>query len=165
MVVDRRQRALAVGAQAERLARRRPMADRAVHLFAAQHQLHRPPDQAGGEDAQHLRPRNHALGTEAATQERAADQDVVRRDPEQPGNPPLRPGQALARRVDREAVAVPDGHDRVRFHCIVVLGWCLVDRLDAVLRRCQPGLDIAMTHLGRQAKAAQSGREIGRAHV
>ena len=116
MVVDRRQRALAVGAEAERLACRRSMADRAVHLFPAQHQLHRPPDQAGGQDAQNLRPRDHALGAEPATQEGAADQDVLRRDPEQPGDPLLRPGQALARRVHQETVTVPGGHDGVRFH-------------------------------------------------
>ena len=153
MVVDRRQRALAVGAQAERLARRRSMADRAVHLFPAQHQLHRPPDQAGGQDAQHLRPGNHALGAEPAAQKRAADQDVLRRDPEQPGDPPLRPGQALARRVHQKTVTVPGGHDGVRFHCVVVLGGGLIDRLDPVFRCCQPGLDIAVTHLGRRADA------------
>ena len=153
MVVDRRQRAVAVGAEAERLACRRSMADRAVHLFPAQHQLHRPPDQAGGQDAQHLRPRDHALGAEAATQEGAADQDILRRDPEQPGDPPHCPGQALARRVHQKTVTVPGGDDGVRFHGVVVLGWGLVDRLDPVLRCCQPGVDIAVTHLGRRADA------------
>jgi hypothetical protein len=97
MVVDCRQRALAVGAQPERLPRRRAMADRPEHLFPAQHQLHRPPDQACGEDAEGLRPGNHALGAKPTTEEWAEDMDIFRGDPKQPGDPRLRPGQTLAR--------------------------------------------------------------------
>jgi len=45
MMVDGRERAVAVGTQAQPLPRRRPMADRAVHLLPAQHQLDGPADQ------------------------------------------------------------------------------------------------------------------------
>ena len=78
------------------------MADRPVHLVAAQHQLDRPPDHPGGEDAQHLRPGDHALRAEAAAEEGAADMDLLRREAEQPGDAAARHLQALARHVDRQ---------------------------------------------------------------
>ena len=39
--------------------------------------------QLRGQDAQHLRPRQQALGAEAAAQEGTADMDILRRDAEQ----------------------------------------------------------------------------------
>ena len=134
VMVDRRQRAVAVGAQAQRLPRRRAMADRAVHLLAAQHQLDRPADQPRRHDAENLRPGDQALGAEAAAEERAADMDVLRRDAEQAGDAALRHRQALARRVDRQPVAVPRGDDRMRLHRVVILRRRLVGRLDARAR-------------------------------
>ena len=47
VMIERGQRAIAVGAEAQGLARRRAMADRAVHLLAAQHELDRAADQRG----------------------------------------------------------------------------------------------------------------------
>ena len=69
------------------LPRRRTVADRAVHLLAAQHELDRPADQPRRHDAEDLRPGHQPLRAEAAAEERAADLDLVRRDAEQPGEP------------------------------------------------------------------------------
>ena len=153
VMIDRGQRAVAVGAHAQGLPRRRAMADRAVHLLAAQHQLDRPADQPRRHDAEHLRPRDEALGAEAAAEERTADVDVLRRDAEQSRDPPLRHDEALARRVDRERVAVPRRDDRVRLHRVVVLRRRLVGRLDPLRRGGEPGLDIAALHFRRIADA------------
>ena len=46
------QPAFAIGADAQRLPRRRAMADRAVHLVTPQHEFDRTSDQLCGEDAQ-----------------------------------------------------------------------------------------------------------------
>ena len=98
-------------------------------------------------------PGDQALGAEAAAEERAADMDVLRRDAEQSGDPPLRHGEALARRIDRERIAVPCRHDRVRLHRIVVLRRRLVGRLDALRCARKTGLDIAALNDGRIADA------------
>ena len=50
-MIERGQRAVAGEAESQALARRRAMAERSVELFAAQHELHRAPDQPGGKDA------------------------------------------------------------------------------------------------------------------
>ena len=63
VMVDRGQHAIAVGADAQRLAGRRTMADRAVHLFTAQHELDRLADQPRRQDAEDLRPRDQALAS------------------------------------------------------------------------------------------------------
>ncbi len=73
--------------------------------------------------------------------------DVLARDAEQAGDPVLGPGEALARRVDREPVAVPCRDDGVRLHRIVVLRRRLVGRLDPVRGRGEAGLDIAVPDL------------------
>ena len=61
------------------------MPDRAEHLRARQHQLHRPAHQPGRQERQNLRTREERLRAEAAAEERAADEHVLRRDAEQPG--------------------------------------------------------------------------------
>ena len=151
-MIERGQRAVAADAQAQPLARRRAMADRAVHLVAAQHQLDRPPDQPGGEDAQDLRPGDQALRAEAAAEERAADKDLLRRDAEQPGDAAARHHQALARRVDRQRIAVPGGDDGVRLHRVVVLRRRLVGRVDPRGGRREARFDIAFADLGGRCR-------------
>ena len=79
--------------------------------------------------------------------------------PNSPAMRALRHRQALARRVDRQPVAVPRGHDRVRLHRVVVLRRRLVGRLDALRRRGEPGLDIAAMHLGGIADADRGRHE------
>src|SRR6267154_4963138 len=107
VVVDRGEPAIAVDADAKRLPGRRAVADRTVHMFTAQHELDRLADQPRRQDAKDLRSGNQSLGAEAAAEVRAADMDLVRRDAEQPRDPSLRHGETLARRVNRQAVAIP----------------------------------------------------------
>ena len=153
VMIDRGQQAVAVGADAKPLAGGRAMADRAVHLFAAQHELDRPADQSSRHDAEDLRPGDQALGAEAAAEEGAADMNLLRGDAEQSRDPPLGHGEALARRIDRQRVAVPRRHDGVRLHGVVVLGGRLVGRIDALRCRRETRLDIAAPHFGRIADA------------
>ncbi len=148
-MVEGRQHALAVHADAQRLPRRWSMADGPVHLVAAKHQLDRSADQPGRQNAEDLRPGDEALGAEPTAQKGAADVDVLRRDAEEPGDPCLRHGHALAGHIDGEPVAVPCGDDRVRLHRVVVLRRRLVGRLDAPRGCGEPRLDIADLRLGR----------------
>ncbi len=55
VMIDRGEPARVVDAEAQFLARGGAMADRAVHVFTAQHQLDRPADQPRRQDAEHLR--------------------------------------------------------------------------------------------------------------
>ena len=121
VVVDRRQPALTVGGDAEALASRCAMAYGAIHLLAAQHQLDWPADQPGRQNAEQLRPGDEALGAEAAAEERAANMDIPWWHAEQSSDPRLGHGEALARRIDRQCVAVPSRDNRVRLHRIVIL--------------------------------------------
>ena len=74
-------------------------------------------------------------------------------DPEQSREAPLRHGETLARRIDRECIAVPCGHDRMRLHRVMILGRSLVGRFD-LLRRCgEARRDIAPMLLRRIADA------------
>src|ERR1700756_4574457 len=98
-MIDCDQLAVLVGAPAQGLPRRRPVADRTVHLLAPQHELDRLSNHAGREDAENLRSGDQAFAAEAAAEERAADVNVIRRDSEQAGKTPLRNGETLARRI------------------------------------------------------------------
>src|SRR5260221_11722473 len=107
MMIDRGQHAVAVSADAQRLAGRRTMAHRPVHLFTAEHELDRPADQSGRQDAEDLRPGDEALGAEAAPQEGAANMDRLRGDAEEPRDTHLGQGAALAWRIDGHTIAIP----------------------------------------------------------
>src|SRR5579871_3779435 len=76
LMLDRRQPASRVGAEAQPLPARGAMADRTIHLVATKHELHGPADQACGHDAENLRAREQALAAEAAAEEWAADVDI-----------------------------------------------------------------------------------------
>jgi hypothetical protein len=106
------------------------MAYRAVHVLTAQHEFHGLADQLRRQDAEDLRPGEKAFRAEAAAEVRAANMDLVRRDAEQPGDSSLRHRKALARRIDRQRVAVPRHDDRMRLHGIVILRRRLVGRID-----------------------------------
>ena len=146
VMIDRGQPPIGIDADLKPLPGGRAMADRPVHLLAAQHQLDRPADQPGGQDAEHLRPGDHALRSEAAAEKRTANLDLVGRDAEQPRDPALRHRQALARRIDRQGIALPGRHDGVRLHGIVVLGRRLIGRIDARRGDRKACLDIAAAH-------------------
>ena len=121
-------------------------------------------DEARRQDAEHLRPGHEALGAEAAAEERAADVDVLRAGCRtSPASAPLRHGEALARRVDGQRVAVPCGHDRVRLHRVVVLRRRLVGRVDPPRgrRRGRPRHRLRCASAGvadAHARAARSSR-------
>ena len=106
-----------------------------------------------------LRTGDEAFRTEAATQERAADLDVLGRNAEQFGNACLRHRQALARRIDGQRVAIPCRDDRVRLHRIVILRRCLVGRVDANGRRREACRNIAVLHRGGSADAYRGWHE------
>ena len=153
IVRERRQLAVLVGADAQRLPRRRPMTDRTEHLFARQHELDRPPGHARGHDAEHLRPCNEALAAEAAAEKRTADLNPVGRNAEQFGDALLRPDDPLARHIDRELVAVPGRHDRVRLHGIVILRRRLVGGGDLRRGRSETGFGVTVVEFRREARA------------
>ena len=159
VVAQRRQPALLVGAHAQRLPGGGAVPDGAEHLLSPQHQLDRAADEAGGHDAEDLRPLDQPLRPEAAAEERAADVDALGRNAEQPGDASLCHRHALARRVDGQGVAVPRRHDGVGLQRVVVLRRRFVDRLDPNRRCRKPGLDVAMAILGRHAGADIRGRE------
>ena len=162
-MIERRQLAVDVGTHPQGLPRRSPVSHRAVHLLATEHQLDRLSHHAGRHDAENLRSRDEAFGAEAAAEERTADVDLVGRDAEKSGEASLRHGKTLARRIDRERIAVPCGHDRVRLHRVVILGCGLVGRLDPLRRGGETGLDIAAMHLRRIADAdARRHEALGR---
>ncbi len=129
------------------------MADRPEHLVARQRQLDRAAELAGGEDGQRVRPGHVRLGAEAAAEERAADMDVLRRNPEEPGIAHPRQHDRLVGRVERQAVAVPLRDHRVRLHGVVVLVRRLVFGLDAPGCRRMPRGDVALLHRSRIAEA------------
>src|SRR5437879_4762427 len=99
-MIDRDQPALLVGAQTQGLPRRRPVADRTIHLLASQHELDRLANHAGRDDAENLRSRDQTFAAEAAAEEWTADVNAVGRDSEQAGKTALRNGETLARRID-----------------------------------------------------------------
>ncbi len=152
-------RAVGAGAEAHGLPRRRAMADRAEHLLAPRHQLHRAADQARGHDPEHLRRPNHALGAEAAAEKGGADVDAARLDAEQPGDAALRHRHALTRRIQDQVVAVPFRHDGVRLHRVVVLGGRFVARLDPPLGRGEAGRHVAVPGIALLADADRGGHE------
>ena len=147
-MVDGGQLAGLVGTQCQSLPCRRPMAGGAIHLLAAQHELDRPADHTGRNDAKNLRTGDKSFGAKTTADEGAADVDLVRRHAEQTRQTALGHRQALGRRVDRECVTVPVGDDGVGFHGVVILRWCLVGRID-VLGGCgDAGRHIALVHHG-----------------
>ncbi len=152
-MIERCQLAVIVGTDPQGLPRRRPMSHRTKHLLAPQHQLDRFTHQTGRHDAEHLRAGDHAFGAEAAAEEWTADMDFVRRDAEQSGEPPLRHGKTLARRIDRQRIAIPCGDDRMRLHCVVILRSGLVGRFDALCGCGETGFDIAAMRRRRMAGA------------
>jgi hypothetical protein len=74
---------------------------------------------------------------------------MVRVDPEQIRDAGLRHGKPLARRVDRQRVAVPCRHDGVGLHGIVILRRGLVGLIDAQRRGGKTRFDIADARRGR----------------
>ena len=124
------------------------MADRPVHLVAPQHELDRAPDQPGGENAEDLRAGDHPLRAEAAAQERAADMDLFRRQAEQAGEAAARHLQALARRVDRQRLAVPGRDDRMRLQGVVVLRRGLIGGVDQRGGAREACFDVAFAGFG-----------------
>jgi hypothetical protein len=121
-MIDRGQQSVAVDADAQPLAGGRAMAHRAVQVFTAQYELDRPADQPRRHDTENLRSRDQAFRAEAASEERAANMNLVRRDAKQSGDAALRHRESLARRIDRQRIAVPRRHDGVGLHRIVILG-------------------------------------------
>ena len=75
------------------------------------------------------------------------------RSAEQSGDAALRHRQPLARRIDRQHIAIPTHHDGMRLHRIVILDRRLVGCVNALRRQRQTRLDIAAPHLGRVADA------------
>ncbi len=154
-MIDRGQQAVAVDANAKCLAGRRTMAYRAVHLFTAQHEFDRSADQSGRHDAEDLRPGHQALGAEAASQKGAANVDLLRGDAEQPRDPSLGHGEGLARRIDRQHIAVPRRHDGVRLHGVVVLGGRFVGCIDAPRRGRESRFHITTSQFGWRPPASR----------
>jgi len=77
--------------------------------------------------------------------------DFVWGNSEQFSEPPLRPSEPLARRIDDEIVAVPCGDDRMRLHRIVVLRRRLVGGRNLLRRRSETSLDVATTGFRRMS--------------
>ena len=67
--------------------------------------------------------------------------------PNSPAIARLRHRQALARRVDRQAVAVPCRDDGVRLHRVVILRRRLVGRVDPLRCRGEARLDVAVLRI------------------
>ena len=158
-MIDRRQRAVGIGAELHRLARGAAVADRAVHVLAAQHQLDRAAHQLGRHDAEDLRTGHQALGAESTAEERGAHVDVLRLETKQAGDAPLCDRHALARRVEEQRLAVPSRDHRVRLHRVVILRRRLDDRLDALRGARQTGGDVTGPRLGRHAGSDRLGLE------
>src|SRR5262249_27288534 len=102
-----RQMARHIGADAQTLTRGRAMADGSVHLLAAEHEFNGPIHQARGHNAEDLRSRDQALAAKAAAEERAANMDVLGWNTKQSGNARLCQSKTLAWRVDGELIAIP----------------------------------------------------------
>ena len=124
------QRAVAVGAEAQSLPRRRAVAYRTEHLIASQHQLDRPAYGAGSDGAENLRSGHQTFGAEAAAKKRTTNMNFLGSDAEQSGKTRLRHRHTLTRRIDRERIALPRGNNRMRLHRIVILRRGLVGLRD-----------------------------------
>src|SRR5262245_23422390 len=151
VMIEREQIAILVGAQAQGLPRRRPVAYRTEHLFTTQDELDWPSHSASRDGAENLRSGDEAFAAKAAAEKRAANVNVVGRYSEQAGKPRLRDRETLARRIDRQGIAIPRSDDRMRLHGIVKLGRGLVGLSNLSCRRRQPGLDVAARNLRRVA--------------
>src|SRR4029077_15081101 len=115
-MIERDQRAVAVGAKTQGLPRRRAVAHRTEHLVAPEHELDRSAHGAGGNGTENLRSGHQTFGAEAAAEKRTADVNLIGRYAEQSGKTPLRHRHTLTRRIDRERIALPRGNNRMRLH-------------------------------------------------
>ena len=84
---------------------------------------------------------------------------VLDGQPEQLGGARLRQRQALRRHVDRQRLALPGDHDRMRLHRIVILRRRLIGPVDARDGSLEARLDIADTRLGRGEQPDRGGHE------
>ena len=82
---NRDEPAVGLHAKSQSLPRLAAMADRPEHLGARQHQLHRTARHARREHAQDMRPCEDRFRSEAAADERRANEHVFRRDAEEAG--------------------------------------------------------------------------------
>ena len=158
-MIERDQRAVAVGAKTQGLPRRRAVAHRTEHLVAPEHELDWSAHGAGGNGTENLRSGHQTFGAEAAAEERTADVNLIGRYAEQSGKTPLRHRHTLTRRIDRERIALPRGNNRMRLHRIVILRRGLIGPSDRGFRRGELILDIAALRLRREAGADGLQRE------
>ena len=129
------------------------MANGSVKLLPFQHELDRPAHEPRRQNSKNLRPGDQALAAKAAAQERAANLNLLGGNPEETRNAPQCHGEALARRIDDEGVALPCDYDRVGLHGVVVLERSLVGGVDTACRCREARLDIATPHFGWIADA------------
>ena len=142
-MTDRRQLSVAARSQQHALLGERPAADRSEHLRSGQRELYRPLELPRGDRGQnHVRP-HRALATEAATDERRNDAHIVRRNTERLGDRLAHARDILRRVVEREPIAFPTRDGGVRLHRVVMFHRRRVHRLDADLRLCNSGVEIA----------------------
>src|SRR5271169_3098016 len=76
-MIERDQRAVAVGAETQGLPRRRAVTHRTEHLPASQHELDWPAHGASGDSAENLRSRQQTFGAEAAAEERTTNMNLI----------------------------------------------------------------------------------------
>ena len=121
LVHDRREPAVARGAERDALDRVRAVADAVIHLAPRQHHLDRSPRDARAERRQrHMRPGAQARA-EGAADEGRDDADVLGRNAEHGGDLVGRVVHPLRLVPQRQPVAVPGRDRRVHLDRIVVL--------------------------------------------
>jgi hypothetical protein len=147
-VVDADERAVAPGAELQRLNRVRAVADRGEHLRAGEDELDRPSDRACGEHREgHVGPYEQA-GAEAAADVRREHADGGRRDRERRREECLEVRRPLGRVVDRDGVAVPGRHGRKRAERVVRVVRGRVGRLVRDFGGCERGVDVSASGVG-----------------
>src|SRR5260370_12260993 len=136
-MIERGQRAVAVGAETQGLPRRRAMTHRAEHLLASQHELDRPTHGAGGDGAENLRSGDQTFAAEAAAEEWTTNMNLIGSHAEQSGTTRLRHRHTLARSVDQERIALPSLDDCILHNVIIILRRALAPRTHLLYTRAK----------------------------
>ena len=110
-----------VGAERNRLDRRRLVADHRIHLRARKLDAHRPVQHSRRERGQQRMRPDISLPAEAAAQKMGHDGDLLDRHAEHDRHQFLGPEDVLGGLIERQrAVRIPDSRSRMRLHLIVM---------------------------------------------
>ena len=147
------QSAVAVGAEPQPLLGCGAMGGQVKELGAGHRHFHRSTKDAGTDGRERRVDIERQLAAEAAADVTGNDADILLGNVECPGEAFLWACRQLRRRMNRQHLALPRRHRRMRLHGGLVLIGCGVDRLDLHRRSSERGFEIADGTVGGRAVA------------